>query len=655
MPVQLKEKEETQTATYTSATPPVPKVQIDQAASVETLSPTLVVANPPRRAKRSFVRPAWTRFVKRERFSAAAVFVVCGLAIVLGVSVGWLFHGWGQIIAGLKAIQVDGKSAVIVLGPPTVQVVAGAIAGLVALWQFNRSHWQRDMHLVRAQRLAKRQADQKERTDRELARQKELVDREHFRSKELQDQFGDIQNRLASPEPIIRANAALRLAQFGETLKPGVAEGELRTEKNNPYFVPVVSQLATALYLEPNPAIRKAIREAFKNLIAFANTDGDDQPLLHALIERLADANRTARDNFIKALAEWTVINKDWIASESEDAQTAFTQDGECYSDYLKEKIFQFLCSVAPFCYRRDATESVLEYLIVWGEQIDSSNVVERDSLFTIQRRKYEQKREAQGDAGEKSKGDAMLLPTLETTAQQLIDTRDSLADSLRSLKLPTDFPVDLHNKMVKAKECDCENEGELIDYGISIRKVFDRFDVNEGWKRPNLLNLTSCFLAGAILDESIMSGGMLNYCFLQGASMASVRLEGASMYYVKMGYALVSGGDFIGADIRRADLYRLGADFANLMAVDLSFTNLVEINPNGINLTCASLYGVHIDRLTERRLPYGTNLKNFCPIFRSYIGTVNDNASDTRTNDIKEWLTELKCELQSRSANLNA
>jgi hypothetical protein len=130
-----------------------------------------------------------------------------------------------------------------------------------------------------------------------------------FRSKELQDQFGDIQNRLASTEPSTRANAALRLAQFGETLKPGVGAGQPRNIENNPYFVPVVSQLSTTLYLEDNTAVRNAIREGVKNLITFAERESDEQVLLYGLIERLADVNKAARDGFIRAFAEWTMIN----------------------------------------------------------------------------------------------------------------------------------------------------------------------------------------------------------------------------------------------------------------------------------------------------------------------------------------------------------
>ncbi len=357
--------------------------------------------------------------------------------------------------------------------------------------------------------------------DRDLAETRQTQERQHFRSKELQDQFGDIQNRLAATEPIIRANAALRLAQFGKTLKPGVKEGDPHTEENNPYFIDAVGQLATALYLEPNPAIRKAIREGFKNLIAFANTDGDDQPLLHALIERLADANRTARDNFVKAFAEWTVINKDWQEIEErrawEEKQERYgSQDEDCGA--LQHKVLTFLTSVTPFCMKRDTTRSVLEDLLRWGEQSGESGLLERESLFVVQRQKHEQIREAQSDPLQKSKEDAMLLPSLDTSAQQLIDARDSLAEALRALKKPTDFPLDLEAKIERVKLSDVKTEDELVQNGVLIRDMFDRFNLGEGWKRPIALDISFCFLAGANLKEAIMPGAKANYCFMQGS-----------------------------------------------------------------------------------------------------------------------------------------
>jgi hypothetical protein len=73
-----------------------------------------------------------------------------------------------------------------------LQLGVAVIGGLIALWQFDRTHRQRQ---------------------------------EQFDRKELQDQFVDIENRLASTEPTMRANAALRLAEFGKSLRPGRGNG----------------------------------------------------------------------------------------------------------------------------------------------------------------------------------------------------------------------------------------------------------------------------------------------------------------------------------------------------------------------------------------------------------------------------------------------
>jgi uncharacterized protein YjbI with pentapeptide repeats len=568
-------------------------------APIATVTSSEVVHTSPRRRRRFWKRTIrvldvyWWRFVRRERNPVWKVFLSNVLAVAFGVSIGWLIHGWGQIVAGLGQIKVDGKSAVIVLGPAFMQILAGLIAGSITLWQFLRSHRQRDEHLARTQRLAQRQADQKERTDRELARQKELTDREHFRSKELQDQFGDIQNRLASPEPIIRANAALRLAQFGETLKPGVEDGEPRTKENNPYFLPVASQLATALYLEPSQEIRRAIREAIKNLVAFTPVDGD-QPLLHGLIERLADANRTAKENFIRAFADWSVSDKDW-----QEMMRLYYQEGQGMEPKNKSepywgldiKVHHLLSALAPFDSDEKVNRIILEDLKNDDKDRDADG--KQSNLFDIQQRKTLE-RKATLSEDEWREAALSYLSSIETAAQQLIDTRDVLAEALKALNPVLDFLT-------------LPKTGEVV--------------------RKYRLRLNDCFLAGADLE-------VVN---LQGAYLANSYLQGVNMWYSKLNRAF----------LYRAHMQSVNLYMAELQKANLQLASMEGARLRGAELGGAILYGIHVSE-KETNKYYTTSFSfeyPFNPLdvadFSSMSSHPYEKVSSARTARLKEWLAE--------------
>lgn len=522
--------------------------------------------------------------------------------------------------------------------PPIITLLGQGAIAWFAWKQFQKNYEQKNREIDDRDRQFK---------EAEVSRAAQFKEAEgnraaQFRSKELQDQFGDIQNRLASPEPIIRANAALRLAQFGETRKPGVEDDEPRTKDDCPYFVPVASQLATALYLEPNPAIRKAIREAIKNLISFANTKEDDQPLLHALIERLADANRTARDNFIRAFAEWTVADEDWQmlqGTEYDDPEHEIWEDGETKAYHLRNNVFGFLASVAPFCREQKTTRLVLETLITFGARKDDEGKPSQGSTFAVQRRKSLQKRKAQKDATEQAKLDALLLPSLETAAQQLIDTRDALAEGLNALTKPKSFTLPF----------------------------------TPNWRREHALNLSYCFLSGsqiwethleganfssahlegAYLTVSHLEGAHLSMAHLEGANILEAHLEGAHLFMAHLEGAALRATHLEGADINEAhldgaDLRRAHLEGARLSGAHMERARLEWAHLEGANLTMvdmkgANLYGIWIQ---ESKTPLLEITRFPRTVLDEAVFQLSDRLrpspeDDARTKQLLTWLTE--------------
>ncbi len=316
-------------------------------------------------------------------------------------------------------------------------------------------------------------ADDKLKQDKETAEAREQREAMQFAKKELHDQFVDIENRLASSEPMMRANAALRLAEFGTRLIPRTAkENEAdptppRNAKNNPYFNQSASQLATALHLEANSAVRKDMVKAFASMKAWAEKE-PGQELLHELIHRIAEANRTAKDAFTKAMAEYGVV---WVMGKTEE-------EGETEED--------FVASIAPFCEEKATTKIVLQALRGDAEK------------YAARQTAYRKKWQAEPDS---AKEEAARLTALETAAKQLIDTRDALATAMSAL----DKPADLPEPFVKASK----------------------------WKRSFPLLLSKAFLAGAYLNGAQLQGADLSEAQLQGADLygATVQPEDTPEY----------------------------------------------------------------------------------------------------------------------------
>ncbi len=539
MPVQLK-KEEIPTP-YTSVIPPVQSTQNTAPVAVGKVASAPVVTAPLRRAKKFFVSRIWALLLRRGKSSVVALFIAVNAALAW-LLVGVLITAQGS--APLPVVTPTATTGALTIPVPIIAAIITLLGqGTIAFFawkQFQKNYEQKNREIKdRDDQFKKAEDNKAEQFDK--AEANKLA---QFRSKELQDQFGDIQNRLADESPVVAAYAAHRLAKFGKTMTD---ESKPKTAENCPNFIDAVGQLATALYLEPNPAIRKAIREAFKNLIAFANTNGDDQPLLHALIERLADANRTAKDGFIKAFAEWVATRDEWKDMEHlhyKDMEHLHYVDGQGINRAdggeffaIKISFYNLLYSLSQFDSREEVNENILKSLTNSLKPFGLLDAEQERSPFDRYRDESEARQKIM-NGEEKAKFAIDTFSNIQSTAQQLIDTRDALAEALLAL-----------------------NEAYLTatDDAPVLRKFH--------------LRLNDCFLAGADLFKVNLQGAFLGGSYLQGASFWFAKLQNAHLYNTMSQFT-----DFSRADLTNADFSLAHLEGAHLTKCKMKGTKLYGI-----------------------------------------------------------------------------
>lgn len=171
------------------------------------------------------------------------------------------------------------------IAPQLTLAVVGFIGGIVALWQFHRTHVQKD---------------------------------EQFARETLEKQFVDIQNRMADATSVpVRANAAARLVEFATKADPADPAAF-------PFFAPAVSLLVKSLLLEPEPTLRDSAVDALARLNDFARMDKATLTprnfhRYEILLRELTDANKRAREAFCRALAEYVTIANIALPERTDD------------------------------------------------------------------------------------------------------------------------------------------------------------------------------------------------------------------------------------------------------------------------------------------------------------------------------------------------
>lgn len=363
--------------------------------------------------------------------------------------------------------------------------------------------------------------------------------------------FTDILNRFAAKNPIIRANAAIRLAEMARKNWPG--KPEQKTPDNFPFFPDAASQLAAALYMENNRAVRDEIAKALARMADFAKQD--DQLLLHLLIRELADANRSARAAFVDVLAEGCSRVK---KVSKEDLLT--------------------LVPFAPFCAAEEMS---------WACLVSLANSKECRAAATSKaiRRKAQ-------TAEEQREADLRLLPDIESCADRLMATRDTLATALCALAAPVDLP---------------SNAAQV-----------------RNWKRAPPLALKRCFLAEATLFDAQLQGADLQGALLQSANLIRTRLQGAALMQAECQSASMTGVQAQGATLTETYLQRANLVGAQLQETFLGWANFLEAKLSGADLTGANLAGarlfdVRVDEETEANL---MGLGGLDKLAQGYLGT---------------------------------
>ncbi|MES2460920.1 MAG: pentapeptide repeat-containing protein [Armatimonadota bacterium] len=287
-------------------------------------------------------------------------------------------------------------------------------------------------------------------------------------------EFNEIESRLASPDDKTRAVAALQLADLAVRPKPS-ASGDAFDNDNYPFFLRTGTQMAVALGMEQSPEVRAAYREALRKMIAFADTN-ENAAWQYGLANQLADANRRVTRTFVESLGRYGAVN---------DTRQAST--------------LQALATVAPFATPMDTT------IIGLRDLLGSEG-------FQASRRVGARLRNAEpGD--QRVRSDAALLSTVQANALRVMDTRDALADSLRTLK-PIAEAAATATAPVPALALPLSLPGATPKAAAPV---------------PTL-KLQNCYLAGANLWEAHLTGADVSGTSFMGANLKHADLTGVNL-----------------------------------------------------------------------------------------------------------------------------
>lgn len=326
--------------------------------------------------------------------------------------------------------------------------------------------------------------------------------------------FADIQPRLVSTVPHTRASGMLDLGELARIPEPG-------GEESYPFFPRAVSHLTAALYLEAERAPRDEALHTLEVLAAFAR---DHAPtMLAQLINDLAHANRTACNTLIDALA------------------TRFAP--------LEQITDTELTPILPLLRLTDSQERDASLL---RDLLASARCQETFAAY----------RSLQIESGTPNADEQRTLQAIGVAAINLKDCRDALAQALRTLPHPEDFPTD------PAKY---------------------RY-----WKRPQPLSLQSCFLVNADLRKAQLQNANLQQAWLQGANATDVQLQNADLTEANLRQTQLMVADLRDARLPKANLQDATLTIAFLQGADLSETHL-----QGAHLVGAHLEGTCLWKAT--------------------------------------------------------
>ena len=404
------------------------------------------------------------RSINRQSFRWSRAFFFL-LLVGVGVIIGMAFRG----VSIPNSLSKDSTPTWALFIQPVATVLA---ASGVLIAAFITKNWQDKLR-----NLQEEQFETKREDDLRNFEEKEKAEKLRFDRKALADEFTDILNRFSSTAPVMRANAAIRLAEMGKT--PQLGKPTEFVHKNYPFFERAASHLAAALHMEEEQKVRDEIEKSVVQLMEFAEeaeTEGSQQVLLEGMIPPLIDANLSAKRTFIHALAAF-------CPPPGERTESYILK----LDDHLRP-----LLAFAPFCDQENAR------LVCLRDIAEGDACREDRASYEWMRNNRDSNTELElpdiGIPPNKTNGNIYaFLPPIELGelirfyAFQLMDTRDALAACLRAMN------------HIKGRE----------------------------WP------LSSCFLAGANL-----CGAQLQGADLQGTELHGARIYGAQLTGVKLAKA---------------------------------------------------------------------------------------------------------------------
>jgi hypothetical protein len=303
--------------------------------------------------------------------------------------------------------------------------------------------------------------------NQEQFERQQAAEQERFDRKQMDELFVDIQDRFASASAIMRANAAIRLGEMAEMRLPG--KPAVRTRENYPFFSRAASQLAAALQMETEQAVRDEVMKALVRMTKFASEGS--QALLTLQIEELACASRCARKAFVEALARYCSL-----------------------FEKLTDADLRPLVGFAPFCLNPHTTLVSLRDLASSKKCRDAASVYAAlraaERAAAVRDREPEERRH--------------LLPEIRSSAARLIDTRIALVMALQAR-----CGLDIHSRLVGLPEAE-----RLRTAGLDLHEA----------------QLQGADLHGAQLQELCLADAQLQGAILARAQLQAAQLQGANL-----------------------------------------------------------------------------------------------------------------------------
>jgi uncharacterized protein YjbI with pentapeptide repeats len=328
----------------------------------------------------------------------------------------------------------------------------------------------------------------------------------------LEVEFADALNRLADfQNPYMRAGGAARVAALATRRVANPGQERASVLEACPFFVRASAHITAAVHMEDEPAVRDEIRKALDSMvdcavsfsadIATPFTD-DPQLLVYALLDDLADANRSAKRAFQIVLARYL--------------------SRVCTAGEVNFEALRPLVGFTAFCADEELTFRVL---------CDLANEPECRTAFQVQATLgfAQSMRKTAVTGGNRSED---TFESLWHHSERLKESASALASCLRGLTPPPKSAL-----------------------GSDV--------VLENWRRQGRrVNLWGAFLpgarlgrvqlAGTTLAQANLHGAVLENAVLVGADLSSARLNGANLQGVLLHYDGEAGT--IRADLHKAN-----------------------------------------------------------------------------------------------------